>query len=103
MLRSVARNMKKTSIFLVLYCLVLAGVAHAQWNPLNPVMQVQQQPDGVQLTMKSGTLKLQVCTPAVVRVLYSPTASFPDRPDYVITKRSWPHADWRMEPQAVDV
>jgi hypothetical protein len=78
-----ATNMKRTAYALLalftFWCLVLAGSARAQWNPLNPVMQVQQQPDGVLFTMQAGVLKLQVCSPAVIRVLYSPTSSFPLR------------------------
>jgi alpha-D-xyloside xylohydrolase len=103
MLRSFARNMKKTSMFLVVYCVLLASAAQGQWNPLNPVVQVQQQPDGAVLTMKSGTLKLQVCLPALVRVMYSVTGTFPGGPDYVITKQSWPHTEWKLEPQADEV
>ena len=64
--------------------------AHAQWTPMNPVRSVQQQGDGVLFSMGTGTLKLQVCSDSVVRVLYSATASFPKRPDYVIIKESWP-------------
>ena len=61
---------------------------HAQWNPLNPVTDVQKRADGVQFTLKSGTMKLQVCSAAIIRVLYSPTASFPARTDYVVIKNS---------------
>jgi alpha-D-xyloside xylohydrolase len=66
-------------------------------------MRVQQQPYGALLTMQSGTLKLQVCSPSIVRVLYSPTSSFPQRPDYVITKQSWPASDFKLEPLPDDI
>jgi alpha-D-xyloside xylohydrolase len=68
--------------------------ASAQWNPLNPVAAVEQQRDGVLFTMKSGVLKLQVCTNRIVRVLYSPTSSLPNRPDYVVVKNEWPPTAW---------
>ncbi len=80
-----------------------SGAAYAQWNPLNPVTRVQQQADGVLLTMQSGTLKLQVCSPAIIRVLYSPTSSFPSRPDYVVTKQSWPATEWKLESQPDEI
>ena len=48
----------------VLLCILtlLPAAAQAQWAPMNPVTAVQRQPDGVLFTMKTGTLKLQVCT-----------------------------------------
>jgi alpha-D-xyloside xylohydrolase len=99
--------MKKSTIallsILTFWCLALGSSAQAQWNPLNPVTRVQQLPDGVLLIMQSGTLKLQVCSPSIVRVLYSPTSSFPQRSDYVITKQSWPAADFKLEPLQDDV
>jgi len=34
-----------------------SGVARAQWNPLNPVVSVQRESDGVQLTLKNGDIR----------------------------------------------
>ncbi len=79
---------------------LFAGVAHAQWAPMNPVTNVRQQPDGVLFTMQTGTLKLQVCTDSIIRVRYSATSRFSDRPDYVITKTSWPETKWTMQSTA---
>ncbi len=76
---------------------LLAAAAQAQWAPMNPVTAVQQQPDGVLFTMQTGTLKLQVCTDSIIRVRYSATSAFSDRPDYVITKTSWPETKWTMQ------
>src|SRR5215469_14561672 len=67
-----------------------SNLAQAQWTPMNPVRNVQRQADGVLFSMGTGTLKLQVCSDSIVRVLYSATASFPKRPDYVIIKENWP-------------
>ncbi|MGD0923481.1 MAG: TIM-barrel domain-containing protein, partial [Terriglobia bacterium] len=83
--------------------LLLAATANAQWNPLNPVTGVQQQSDGVLLTMQSGVLRIQVCTDSIIRVVYSPTPSFPDRPDYVVTKTRWPATQWTMQSTETDV
>ncbi|MBZ5648956.1 MAG: glycoside hydrolase family 31 protein [Acidobacteriia bacterium] len=76
---------------------LFAGIAHAQWAPMNSVTNLQQQPDGVLFIMQTGTLKLQVCTDSIIRVRYSATATFSDRPDYVITKTSWPETKWTMQ------
>ena len=83
----------------VLLCVLtlLAASALAQWAPMNPVTAVKQHPDGVLFAMQTGTLKLQVCTDSIIRVRYSATATFSDRPDYVITKTSWPETKWIMQ------
>jgi len=71
--------------------------ADAQWTPMNPVRKVHQEADGVVFTMGTGILKLQVCTDSIIRVLYSPTATFPKRTDFVVIKDSWPAAKWSMQ------
>jgi alpha-D-xyloside xylohydrolase len=53
--------------------------------------------------MGTGTLKLQVCTDAIIHVLYSPTASFPNTKDYVVTKSEWPGAKFIMQSGAGNV
>jgi alpha-D-xyloside xylohydrolase len=78
-------------------CLFCAVTAQAQWKPMNPVNKFQQEADGVLFTMGTGTLKVQVCSDSVIRVLYSATASFPKRADYVVTRASWPAARWTMQ------
>src|ERR1700680_69472 len=83
-------------------CLFVLNVA-AQWAPRNPVRQVQSQPDGVLFTMLTGTLKLKVCTDSIIRVLYSPTATFPDRPDYVVTRKAWLTPRWTKQSTEDDV
>lgn len=77
--------------------LLAAAALHAQWIPLNPVSSVTQQSDGVLFTMQTGLLRLQVCTDSIIRVRYSPTSSFPDKPDYVVTKTAWPTVHWTMQ------
>jgi alpha-D-xyloside xylohydrolase len=71
--------------------------AHGQWAPMNPVTSVEQQANGVLLRQRVGSLKIQVCTDAIIHVLYSATASFPGRPDPVVVKTSWPQTPWRLE------
>jgi alpha-D-xyloside xylohydrolase len=81
----------------LLTCLFSATAAHAQWTAMNPVRKIQQETDGVLFTMGTGSLKVQVCSDSVIRVLYSPTATFPKRADFVVTKESWPAARWTMQ------
>ena len=84
--------------FRVAFCLLsLSILSSAQWTPMNPVKQVQEQPDGAVFTMGTGTLKVQVCSDSMVHVLYSATASFPKRQDYVVIKVNWPTPKFTMQ------
>ena len=80
--------------FLLLAC---AASLQAQWNPLNPVTGVEQQPNGVLLTMQTGVMRLAVCTDSIIRVTYSPASAIPNPPEYVVTKTTWPAAKWSMQ------
>jgi alpha-D-xyloside xylohydrolase len=74
-----------------------AGPAAAQWNPLNPVMDVKQQADGATFTMQKGMLRLVVCSDSIVRVTYAPGATFPDTPQYVVIKKDWAAAPFTLD------
>ena len=93
----------RRSILHLSLSLLLAIAANAQWSPMNPVTAVQPQPNGVQFTQKVGTLKVEVDSASIIHVLYSATSSFPDRPDYVVIKKSWPAATWTMQSSDDDV
>jgi alpha-D-xyloside xylohydrolase len=88
-------------VLLLLFC--LSSSAFAQWNPLNPVTGVNQQADGVVLTMRVGTLRLVVCSRSIVRVTYSLGAGIPDTPQYVVTRQSWPATDWALQSNDSDI
>jgi alpha-D-xyloside xylohydrolase len=80
----------------LLICLFSATGVQAQWTAMNPVRTIQQEADGVLFTMGTGSLKVQVCSDSVIRVLYSPTALFPKQADFVVTKQNWPATQWTM-------
>ena len=84
-------------LFITVWISVSAAQLHAQWTQMNPVKGVQKETDGVVFSMGTGTLKLQVCSDSVIRVLYSPTSVFPKKTDYVVIKESWPAAKWTMD------
>ena len=74
------------------------SAAEAQWKPMNPVVSIQPQADGVLFNMRDGTLRLQVCSDSIIHVLYSATSSFPpSRPDPVVIKTSWPASKFDMQ------
>ncbi len=92
------KNKSWAVLVLSLFSLLLAGKsACAQWNELNPITDARKEADGVVFTMKTGTMKLQVCSESIVRVLYSPTSAFPDRPEFVVIKKTWPATQWSMQ------
>jgi alpha-D-xyloside xylohydrolase len=69
----------------------------AQWNPSNPVASVKKQADGVVLTMKSGTLRLLICSDSIVRVTYAAGSIISETHQYAVSKQSWPASQWTLE------
>jgi alpha-D-xyloside xylohydrolase len=72
--------------------LALTLPAFGQWYAPNPVTAVSERPDGVELKMKTGVTRLQVCSDSIIHVLYSPTGTFTERKEFVVVKNSWPAA-----------
>jgi alpha-D-xyloside xylohydrolase len=68
-----------------------------QWIPANPVRNAQQQSDGVLFQMETGTLKLEVCSEDIIRIIYSPHWPPPQKPIYVVTKTAWAPSRWAMQ------
>jgi len=87
----------KPYVLLLSLLVLLASNAAGQWNPLNPVEGVEKQSDGVQFKMRTGLLRLQVCSDFIVRVLYTPTTSFPHMTHYAVIKTSWPPVHFSVE------
>jgi len=94
--------MRKPLLF-ALALLALAAALPAQWTPLNPVIGVHEQPNGVELAMQSGVMRIEVATDSIIHVLYSPTTSFPKQTDYVVTKTAWPAPQWKMESTTAEI
>jgi alpha-D-xyloside xylohydrolase len=88
-----------TKLFAVtLLVAAFASPALAQWEPRNPMTAVQPQTDGATFTMKTGTLRLRICSESIIHVLYSSTSSLPpSRPDPVVIKTSWPATKFTMQ------
>jgi alpha-D-xyloside xylohydrolase len=90
----------------LLVCLLASAVvpAAAQWTPMNPVVSVQPQADGLVLALKTGFLKIQVCSDSIVRIRYAMTGAFPaGGPDPVVIKASWPATEWKHAETAANV
>ncbi|MGA8103848.1 MAG: glycoside hydrolase family 31 protein [Candidatus Acidiferrales bacterium] len=83
-------------LFLISF-LALNPSAHAQWTPINPVGTVKRQADGVLISMKTGVMRIQFCSDSIVHVTYSPTASIPQEPQFIVNKTSGPAVQWTMQ------
>src|SRR5579875_141319 len=75
--------------------LLFSVAAFAQITPGN-VVSVKQESNGVMLTMQHGIYRLEVCTPSMIHVLYSPDGAFPQHPDPMIVRTSWPAASFKL-------
>ena len=60
-----------------------------------PVVSWQKQADGVTFRLRPGVLKLQVCAPRVIRVLYGPTAARP-RPQSLSVIEKFRPTPWHL-------
>lgn len=76
--------------------LLCAAAAWGQWTPPNPVQAVARRPDGVEIALSTGALRIAVCSPTLVHVLYSPTGAFPARQNYVLVRSQWPATPWTL-------
>ena len=86
------------ALFSAVLLLSSSTASLAQWTPRDPITTVEKQPDGVLfITQSGGRLRLQVCSDAIVHLLYAPAASVPVRPEYVITKTAWDPAQFTLQ------
>src|SRR3984957_13601284 len=83
------------SLFFLLFVATAPSVI-AQWVPQNAVIAVEQQPDGAVLVLQTGFLRFEVCANSIVHVVYSVERDAPKRTDFLVTKKSWPKADFSL-------
>src|SRR5690349_3235548 len=82
---------------IIFVLLIFSGIANSQWIPLNPVKSVEPQPDGAEIILQTGYLRLQVCNDSMVHVVYSLNREVPQRPDLIIVKTDWPKTDFTLD------
>src|SRR5271169_3153161 len=87
---------KYIAFLFLLSFLTAAASIKAQWVPLNPVTSADPQPDGVMLVLQTGFLRFQVCSDSIVHVVYSIERDVPQHPDFLVTKKTWPKADFAL-------
>jgi hypothetical protein len=93
---SILHPRKYVAPLLLLVSLLASPSLMAQWVPLNPVTSVDPQPDGLVIDLQTGFLRFQVCSDSIVHVVYSLERNLPQRADYLVTRKSWPRADFSL-------
>src|ERR1700733_4606853 len=91
------RNSFPRAFLLVLFAVSCVSSAIAQWTPMNPVVAIQPQFDGVAFITKSGVLRLQVCSDSIVHGLSPPPPPPPSHPDPVCIRTNWPATKFAIE------
>lgn len=91
--------MTRIAIFAVFLLGWLSGL------PRIGAQKVEQQADGVILSLGDARLKLQVCDPDIIRVCYSPHADFFTHHSDVIVPRTGPATSWSLAttPQTITI
>ena len=83
------RAMPRLQILEFAIIFLLAGITSGKAAPI-PVAAVNRDVEGITLTMQPGTLRLQVCTDRIVRVIYSPTGAIPKLENFVVIAKWTP-------------
>ena len=91
-----ALSKKYLSLLIALVFFLAVPSLMAQWVPVNPVDTVEPQPDGVILVLKTGFLRLRVCSDSIVHIVYSIERDVPQHPDLMVVKKSWPKSDFSL-------
>ena len=84
------------ALFLV-FGLMTVRSAGAQWLPRNAVRSAEKLPDGALITLETGYLRLTVCSPSVVHVVYSIEREPKRHEDFLVVKNQWPPAPFEFQ------
>jgi len=71
--------------------------ADAQWLPRNAVRSAEKLSDGALITLETGYLRLTVCSPSVVHVVYSIERDPQRHGDFLVVKNQWPTAAFEFQ------
>jgi alpha-D-xyloside xylohydrolase len=89
--------LRRLCVLAVLSLVFFASSVNAQWQPTNSVKNVEAQTDGATLVLDRGYLRFQVCSDSIVHVVYSLERGVPERLDFVVVKKNWPHSEFTLQ------
>jgi alpha-D-xyloside xylohydrolase len=84
---------------LCLLLLTFLSPAQAQWREKNAIVNVNQTPEGLVITEKTGTLRINVLSDTVLHLVYSLEAVAPKSAEYAVVKTD---ADFAKTPFTVE-
>jgi len=85
------------SALLLILGLMTGRSADAQWLPRNAVRSAERLSDGALITLEMGYLRLTVCSPTVVHVVYSIEREPKRHEDFLVVKNQWPPAPFEFQ------
>ena len=85
------------SALLLFFGLMTGRSADAQWLPRNAVRSAEKLSDGALITLETGYLRLTVCSPSVVHVVYSIERDPQRHGDFLVVKNQWPPAAFEFQ------
>ena len=85
------------SALLLILGLMTGRSADAQWLPRNAVRSAERLSDGALIALDTGYLRLTVCSPTVVHVVYSLEREPKRHEDFLVVKNQWPPAPFEFQ------
>ena len=86
-----------TAALFLVFGLMTVRSADAQWLPRNAVRSAEKLSDGALITLETGYLRLTVCSPSVVHVVYSMEREPKRHEDFLVVKNHWPPAPFEFQ------
>jgi hypothetical protein len=90
-------TMQRCTVFVLSVVMMLLACPpnlFAQWREFNSVTGITENANSLTLTLQHGSLRLQVCSDAVIRLTLFPPERIQERPDYVLLKQDCAPAPW---------
>ena len=80
----------RRALFLSLIISSVALSADSEWKSLGNISGVKELPDGVELTVGQGRVRVLVLAPGVVRVRYAPSGTLPPDQSFAVLPHAFP-------------
>jgi alpha-D-xyloside xylohydrolase len=86
-------------LFTLLFC------SRTGWAQISPgaIVRYEQQSNGVLFHMTHGAIRVEVCTPSIIHIVYSPTGTFPHEADPNVIQANWPAAEFSANQTSQEV
>ncbi|HKI45924.1 MAG TPA: TIM-barrel domain-containing protein, partial [Balneolales bacterium] len=79
---------------LLLSLMVLSFVSYSYGQKALPITGFESPGNGLLLHLKPGMMKVQVITPSIIHIVYTPDRSFSKYPKLAVLKKNWGKVSW---------